>query len=245
MALPRSVLLSLWTGATLRGAVGPDDLVDAVRADDPQHLVAGWPGAAATVTLLELPGLIRSRSASAVLVAVPAPGDPAGLAGPPGFNAEALGAGEAVLVAGAPGTPALGLVPRLDARTVVWDVYDAVAPPPLDPGEASRTLRQTLVTATAELVRLDVASWQPEIPDLLLNLRHREPPELPPGSSAAILEGLERAELCLEIVTLALEDHGGAVSAYEIEQRRSCLTELDRAARRALVALGSDSLGST
>ena len=40
----------------------------------------------------------------------------------------------------------------------------------------------------------------------------------------------------MEIVELALEDDGGALSSYEIEQRRSALTPLDRAGRRALTA---------
>jgi hypothetical protein len=38
------------------------------------------------------------------------------------------------------------------------------------------------------------------------------------------------------IVDLALEDDGGALSAYEIERRRSALRPLERSARRALVA---------
>ena len=43
----------------------------------------------------------------------------------------------------------------------------------------------------------------------------------------------------MEIVALALEDEGGAVSAYEITRRRDALVPLDRAGRRALVAAGS------
>jgi hypothetical protein len=41
------------------------------------------------------------------------------------------------------------------------------------------------------------------------------------------------------IVDIALEDDGGAVSAYEISARREALLPLDRAARHALVAAGS------
>jgi hypothetical protein len=40
----------------------------------------------------------------------------------------------------------------------------------------------------------------------------------------------------MEIVELALEDDGGAVSSYEVESRRGALVPLERAGRRALVA---------
>jgi hypothetical protein len=80
-----------------------------------------------------------------------------------------------------------------------------------------------------------VAAWQPEIPDLLMNLRNRPPLPLPPGYDARRIETVERAVLCLEIVQLARAGDGGAVSSYEMDQRRAALGELDRAARRALV----------
>ena len=80
-----------------------------------------------------------------------------------------------------------------------------------------------------------MAAWQPEIPDLLLNIRHRRPLPLPPGYAARRVETVERAVLCLDIVELARAGEGGAVSSYEMDQRRSALADLDRAARRALV----------
>jgi hypothetical protein len=40
-------------------------------------------------------------------------------------------------------------------------------------------------------------------------------------------------------VDLALEDDGGAVSAYEVAARREALLPLERAARHGLVAAGS------
>lgn len=245
MALPRSALLATWLTAALRGLAGPDELADAVHGTDPRHLVVGWPGAAEPFGLALLPGTVRRSGTVAVHLAAPAPGDPVGLAGPPAFNAEALGAEEAVVLAGGPGCPTYGLVPETDARTVLWRVAEANPPAPLDAAEAGRTLRQTLVATTTTLVRLDVASWQPEIPDLLLNVRHREPLPLPPGTAPEIVEVLERADLCRDIVALALGVEGGAVSAYEADERRRCLTELDRSARRAIAACCSASLVST
>lgn len=245
MALPRSALLATWLAAVLRGDAGPDELADALHAEDPRHLVVGWPGTPEPLALSLLPGAVRRAGTVAVHLAAPAPGDPVGLAGPPAFNADALAAEEAVVLAGGPGAPTYGLVPTVDARTVLWQVREAIAPAPLDQGEAGRVLRQTLVETTRALVGLDVASWQPEIPDLLLNVRHREPLPLPPGTEPEALDTLERADLCRDIVALALVVDGGAVTAFEAEQRRRCLTDLDRSARRAIAAFCSASLVST
>ena len=92
--------------------------------------------------------------------------------------------------------------------------------PWVDERETAIELRTTLAEVTRRLVDLDVASWQPEIPDLLMNLRHRPPLPLPPGYDARRVETVERAVLCLEIVELARAGEGGAVSAYEMDQRR-------------------------
>ena len=243
MILPRSALLALWTSACLQGAVGPDDAAVAIRGEDPHHLVLGWPEHPEPLDLGHLPAAMSGLREPSVRVALPAPGDPLGLAGPPAFNAEALDAGEAVVVVGL--GAAYGLVPREDARTVLWHCHPVEVPQLLDPREASRTLRQVLLTATAELVRLDVASWRPEIPDLMLNLAGRPGLPLPPGTPNAAVETLERAVLCTDIVELARGDEGGAVSSHEMAARAGCLTDLDAAARRAIVALCSASLGAT
>src|SRR5689334_16325764 len=172
----------------MTGSAGPDDAADAIRGEDPQHLVVGWPGHPDPIELTQLPSAIGVLREPTLRLALPAPGDPLGLAGPAGFNATAVEAGEAVLVV-ALGS-AFGLVPVEDARTVLWHCHPVEPPPLLDPGEASRTLRQVLLSATAELVRLDVASWQPEIPDLMLNLSHRHGLPLPPGTTPGTIETL-------------------------------------------------------
>jgi len=237
VSLPRSALLAVWLNACLRGSVGPDDFAAAVRADDPQHLVVGW-GPDGSLPLEQLPASVLRASGTSASVALPVAGDLLGLRGPAPFNTAALDAGEAVLLNGT-GT---GLVPVLDARTVLWQTVPADPAPVLDRAEQGRQLRQALVSTTAELARLDVASWQPEIPDLLMNVRHRPDLALPPGTGPQAVEDLERAVLCLDIVGLALREDGGAASAYEINERRRCLTDLDRVARRVTVAVCSDSL---
>ena len=222
--LPVAALLATWLDACRLGHVGPDDLADAVRGDDVRHLVSGL-GEGGTLELYELPALLDGP----ISLALPAPGDLLGLGGPEELNFAALDAGQAVVIG------PVGLVPREDARTVVWTASPADPVPWVDERETAVELRTTLATVTRRLVDLDVASWQPDIPDLLMNLRQRPPLPLPPAYDARRTETLERALLCLEIVDLARTGDGGAVSAYEIDQRRVALSDLDRAARRAIV----------
>lgn len=222
-ALPASAVLTAWLEAVRLGRAGPDDLASAVRGDAPRHLVVGLDGDA-----FELHELPRRLDGPASL-ALPVPGDPLGLGGPQELNFLAIDAGEAVLSGG------LGLVPEEDARTVVWRMHVADPAPWVDERDTAIELRTVLTEVTRRLVDLDVASWQPDIPDLLMNLRHRPQPPLPPGTTPRRVETVERAALCLEIVDLARREEGGAVSAHEVRQRREALTELDQAARRALV----------
>jgi hypothetical protein len=223
-SLPVSAVLATWLDAVRAGLAGPDDLSDAVRGDDPQHLVTGLPERD-VLELHELPAALRGP----ISLALPAPGDLVGLGGPASFNVAATDAGEAV-VAGH-----VGLVPEVDARTVVWRAHPADRVPWVDERETAAELKVALADVTRRLVDLDVAAWQPDIPDLLLDLRHRAPLPLPPGYDARRVETTERAVLCLDIVELARAGDGGAVSAYEMDRRRVALDDLDRAARRALV----------
>lgn len=223
-ALPLSAQLCLWLDAVREGRTGPDELAVAVRGEAPRHLVVGVPGREA-LELVELPAALDGT----VSLALPVPGDPLGLAGPPALNRVALEAGEAVLVG------ELALVPEDDARTVVWRALPAGRAPYVDERETALDLRRALLEVTQRLVDLDVASWSPEVPDLLGNLRHRPPLPLPPGLDQRRRETVERAVLCLEIVDLARAEEGGTVSAHEVAQRRTALGELGRAARHALV----------
>jgi hypothetical protein len=230
--LPRAAAMSCWLGAALRGTAPAEVYADTVTGSDPRHLVTGLGGDPEPVSLIEALGVLRRLGAGPVLLAFPTAGDPVGLAGPAVFNLTAIEAGSAVLLPG----PDLGLVPTLDARTVVWQVHSAQMPAPLDPVEASRALRAGLLDVTGRLAGLDVASWQPEIPDLLLNLRHRAGPALPDDVDPVRAQAIDKALLCLDIVALAVDSDGGSVTSYEITRRREALADLDRLARRALVA---------
>jgi hypothetical protein len=231
-SLPRSAPLAAWLAAWLRGEVAADDLLGHVDAgrDPVVHVVTGVADGALPLALSL--GALRAAGSTGASVALPAPGDPVGLGGPAALTTAALEAGEAVLLEGA----GLALVPATVGGAVEWRSMAADPAPYVDAGEASVTLRQTLLDVTGRLVDLDVATWQPEIPDALMNLRHRPPLALPPSYDARRRELLERAALCLDIVRLARETPSGALTATDIAARDRALADLDRAARRAVVA---------
>lgn len=221
-ALPHAVLLGPWLMACLRGEIGPDDMAGAIRGEDPRHLVITADG---VHELQHLPVLAAGTTTARVVV--PAPGDPAGLAGPPPFNSAALEAGSAVVLGGL----GVGLIPEYDARTVVWQWQPATLGPPDDPADTYRLLRRELTLAATALAESGVADWQPEIPDLLLNADHRPAPRLPASWQPARVQIIDRALLALEIVALA--------------PHHPALASLASAARRALGANCSDSLSAS
>ena len=57
-SLPVAAVLATWLDAFRAGDVGPDDLADAVRGDDPRHLVTGLTEGDA-LELHELPALLE------------------------------------------------------------------------------------------------------------------------------------------------------------------------------------------
>jgi len=84
-----------------------------------------------------------------------------------------------------------------------------------------------------------VARWRPEVADRLMDLRRRPRIAAPPGVPPRCAELAARALQALEIVDLALEDDGGALTALEAETRRGALGPLRRASRHALVVAAS------
>jgi len=235
--LPAAVRLAWWGTAWLRGHVVADHLMDAVVDQDATHVLT-FDGSAAEPLLTGL-GRLRSAGADALGAAVPAEGDPVGLGGPAAFNAAALEAGEAVVALDAASFAVAGLVPNRVGAAVTWSVMDAERRQLPDVGEADRALRSALMEAADALAGLDVARWRPEVADRLMNLRHRPRLAAPPGVPPRCVELAARGLQALEIVELAREDDGGALTALEAAARRDALLPLGRAGRRALVAAAS------
>jgi hypothetical protein len=163
-----------------------------------------------------------------------------GLGGPPEFNADALEAGEAVVLDGVD----LGLVPVRAGAGVVWRCVVAHQRRQVpDLAEADTGLRAVLPQVADELATLDVARWRPEVADELMALRRPQDLAVPHGMAPRAQRMLALATRCRTIVELALVDDGGAVTASEADRRRQALVPLDRAARRVLVAACSHPFG--
>ena len=232
LPLPDSARVACWLNAWLRAGASTDDVIAAVKGQRASVTFAGLDAAPLSPALML--GTLRSLSVSRVSVALPVHGDPVGLAGPPAFNAEAYDAGEAIVLHGA----GQGLVPRSAGGATQWRAFPADVPAYLpDVASADRELRNALRVAADELARLDVAAWEPEVADELMNLRSPATFDGPTtfASPAAATTALSAAR-CLKIVDLAGRDHGGALSAHEATRRRDALTPLAGAARAAVVA---------
>ncbi|MFC5912785.1 hypothetical protein [Streptomyces pulveraceus] len=244
---PRSGLLAAWGNALLAGMVSPDEAALAIVGEDAVHRVEGLPGEAGPVGLTLALGRLRGLGVTGFRVALPAPGHPLGLSGPPDFNARALEAEEAVVAFGAP----YGLVPEVrevgpdgDLHVeVVWRCLPVREAPPADVpslSEAERELAEGLRDATAVLSRLDVAGSGP-VADAAVDAyraraeRGRE--VLAPGYPPRAVRVLELAQRVGLLISVAYENgHGGAVSASEIAARGEALRPVERVARRAQVA---------
>ncbi|CAB4724022.1 MAG: hypothetical protein F2667_11430 [Actinobacteria bacterium] len=240
LELPAATRLAWWGTAWLRGTVVTDLMIDAVIGDEATHAIAGLAelglgGDGSTETLLGGLARLRAEGATAFGAAYPVDGDPVGLGGPTAFNTAALDAGEAVVAIGTE----VGLVPVTVGAATTWVAHRAARRPLADVGEADRALRESLLEATRDLARLDVAAWRPEVADRLMNLRHRPAAHAPEGVPARCVDLVGRALQALEIVDLALEDDGGALSLHDAQQREAALRPLARAGRRALVAASS------
>ncbi|MGH3726932.1 MAG: hypothetical protein ACRDUS_22735 [Mycobacterium sp.] len=182
MANP-SVSLAVWASAWLAGRAAPDDVIDALIAWAPRHLVTAYDAVAAGHTGLSWPdmddngpiGLLQTiRTATGqphgspdIHVILPAPGDPRGLPAGTQFQRDAIESSEAIVLSDRRNdSTAIGLVPaveydedRDETARLSWTVYSlparvSVRPGP-DLGEAEYQLRQAVRTATATLNRLD------------------------------------------------------------------------------------------
>lgn len=246
----RSIRLATWGNAWLEGLVGLDDLLDGVRGDDVAHTVAlpaphgpapqpvlpGGARQAAVVEALPVPlalAELRRRGTSRLRLALPAPGDPLGLAGPPATTEAVLAAGEGVLAEGS----GLALVPAVVGAGVQWSVLPAVSPPAvLGRGEAERALAEAMLAAARNLVDLDVARANPALARALAEGGDGRRDELPPTVDSRGAGLIARAGRLRTVLSVALADDGGARTSSEARARRSVLAPLDPLVRRALVA---------
>ncbi|BFU45841.1 hypothetical protein [Krasilnikovia sp. MM14-A1004] len=245
LTVRRSTRFVAWVRAWRAGLVPFDELADEIAAGE-EHLVADAPGTWTDVSLsAALPALAKLHPDDIRLV-LPAPGDPRGLPGPGELTGAALLAGEAVM------TPDFGVVPEVRRHTsgsgvtfetVLWRFHPVPASG-FRPGfqmaaaEAEAELTAALTEATAQLTRLDVAHWRPELAGALQALRRPESTAtLPPGFDPRSRRLFARASVLDQVLVLAEHSApGGAVNGFEAQQRDAALRPLTTACRQALVA---------
>ena len=241
----RSTRLVSWVRAWRAGIVAYDDVADEVVGDE-EHLVADAPGTWCDVPLRQALSTLSRLHPDEVRLVLPAPGDPRGLPGPGPFTSAALLAGEGVIAG------RLGLVPQVRTHTsgsgdtfetVIWQVFplpEAPCPTGAEPtaAEAEAALSTALATTTAQLTRLDVAAWRPELASSLAALRRPDNgAELPPGYTPRARRLFARAGVLDQVLALAeVAAPGGAVNGFEMQQREEALRPLTVACRQALVA---------
>jgi hypothetical protein len=232
-AIPAAARVAGWLNAWLDGREGADAVIAGITGT---HTVVDLRGLDPTGPLspaLAL-GELRRLGLHRASVSLPRPGDPLGLGGPADFNLDALEVGEAVVLHG----PGLGLLPISMSHSLHWRAVEAT-PPTYVPevADADRELRARFVEAADRLAALDVAAWNPEVADSLLNLRTPMAFDTPmPFASGQAANACVCGLRGMEIVALAVRDDGGSLSASEAERRRECLAPLERASRAAVVA---------
>ncbi len=242
LALPRAARLAAWATAWLHGRAPLDTVVDEVRGGGDVHEVVDLPGHPGAVGLGTGLAALRGLGATGVRAALPAPGDPLGLPGPPELTEAALDAGEAALLVGAawawvPAVQTYG--PAGDTGTrVTWQVWAAEQRPVDVPGlaDAEHLLGVAMREAAAAIGALGVAGADDATVAALAELRGTGAPLLPPGHGPRAARVAGQALRLLAVARLAADDGGTAVSAAQAQMRAGALPPLDRAARRALLA---------
>ncbi len=230
-----------------RAGLAPyDDVTSAAVADDQEHMCRDLPGLWRDVPLAEGLSTLSTLGPDQIRLVLPAPGDPRGLPGPGEFSKAALLAGEGVIAGD------IGLAPSATEHrsgsgdtwhTVMWTAYSLPDEAPaatdaLSPAEAEAELTAALGESTDQLMALQVDRWRPELADALRALRRGDADfELPPGYDPRSRRLHARASVLDQVLALAeLDPVGGAVNAYEAQQRALSLRPLATACRRSLVA---------
>lgn len=230
--LPASVRVALWvTHAWATGA----PLTDALRL--------ALPDVDHTEGLVEQVRVWRDLGEAALLVALPGPGDLAGLprCGPIATDA-AVEAGEAIFVAGLGGmlVPTVSTFgsPGAQGLRIDWFEHDADPLPPhrveaLELSQLERHLRRQLLESIDELDRIGGTPWADnlarDLVDERLGARWSLPDSLPPRARKVI--GL--AGTVSVAVDVGLESSGAVTAAHD-SARTDALRRLSRECERTL-----------
>ncbi len=230
--LPASVRIALWVTHAWSGATTLGDAVSRALPDV-DH----------TEGLVGQLDLWHDLGESALLVALPGPGDTTGLprSGPIATGA-AVEAGEALFV------PALGglLVPEhstfgsagAEGHRVDWMAHDADPVPPhrleaLDPAQIERQLRRRMLAAIEELDDIGGTPWADDLSRDLLDDRLGTDWALPPSLPDRARKVIGLAGIISLAARMGLRSSGTLSAAHE-RSRADALAALHREAERGL-----------
>jgi hypothetical protein len=262
-----SATLSVWANAWLAGQAAPDDVLDALTAWAPSQSViaydavaagnAGlpWPdpyGAGAMSLLQMVRTVAGDRPAPSVDVILPAPGDVRGLPAGTQFEHDALGAGEAMIVA-SPADPqtAVGLLPepgddRAGEQTLAWRVYalpGAPAPNHHDLGAAEYALRSAVRSAAEALTAIGLGPTDAGLADpralveqQLETSRHHRIPGHAPSRALRVLHNAAHVDAIVAVSAGLCGLPNGTRSSSEARLATDALRPLAAVVRSARMA---------
>lgn len=279
-----SVSLSAWTNAWLAGLAAPDDVLDALSQWAPRHSVTAYDSVAAGRTGLPWPDLTDAGAVSllqtlrtaagpitgepAISVVLPVPGDVRGLTAGTQFQADAIAAGEAIIVS-RPGSDAVGLVPEFvyddgygdadedhdydpEISSLSWTVYSLPAAPVgehVDLGAAEYELRSAVRAAADALTTLragatgaDVADPRGLVEQVLEAGRLHKLPEHAPERALRVLENAAHVDAIITVSSGLMPI--GLQSSSEMQIANDALRPLNGVVRTARIAAVSAILHS-
>lgn len=128
-----SATFTVWSASWLAGDTAPDDVIDALAAWAPMHLIGAADEETATRHDLAWPAVTASGASTLLRIArsvapevrlvLPTAGDVRGLPAGTAFSQAAIAAGEGIQI-GAVGEPGIGLVPSVEGPDVLrWTVF--------------------------------------------------------------------------------------------------------------------------
>jgi len=266
-----SVSLSVWANAWLAGAAAPDDVLDALSLWAPRHSVTAYDSVAALGTGLSWPDLTDAGAVSllqtmrtaagpssgepAIVVVLPIPGDIRGLTAGTQFQAHAVTAGEAIIVA-RDGADGIGLVPDFvydddddpdydpEPRALSWTVYSQPSTrieQHLDLGQAEYDLRAAVRSAADALGTLragaggaDVADPRGMVEQILETTRLHRAPDHAPERAMRVLENAAHVDAIITVSAGLMPI--GLQSSSELQMANDALRPLSAVVRSARLA---------
>ncbi|MBF6434983.1 hypothetical protein [Nocardia cyriacigeorgica] len=258
-----SATLTVWAGSWLAGSSAPDDVLEALHAWAPRHTIAAgdpfsgartdlpWSSRGTTGTgVMPLLKVIREALAEPgahLRLVLPVPGDVRGLPVGTAFAADAIEAGEGILI-GVPGADGTGLIPQWESEdTLQWTVYSAPIPATtgidMSLGEAEFAMREAVRDAADALMRLHTtglgsgdADPRELIEAELADYSRHDYPESIPLRARRILDSADHVAAILTVAQR--EPASSPTSASAVIEHESLLRPLWDAIRAArLVAV--------